>query len=104
MRAIELGSSYLARHYAKTNDPLEMAIVTHTLLVAGENSASQQAMFRLRSMKRTGISMRDSHKRTVFYTSSSNHKNMDGRINNTLCLSGRDGCVTPYVYNREMVV
>ncbi|XP_067941196.1 CD109 antigen-like [Watersipora subatra] len=53
VRAIELGSGYLASHYAKTNDPLEMAIVTHTLLVAGENSASQQAMFRLRSMKRT---------------------------------------------------
>ncbi|XP_067938571.1 CD109 antigen-like [Watersipora subatra] len=53
VRAIELGSGYLAENYAKTNDPLEMAIVTHTLLVAGEDSASKQAMFRLRSMNRT---------------------------------------------------
>ncbi|KAF6025141.1 Tep6 [Bugula neritina] len=58
LKAIKMGSVFLAQHFRKSVDPLEVALATYALFTTDETSSKQQALSYLKSMSRTNKQMR----------------------------------------------
>jgi len=53
LKAIKMGSVFLAQHFRKSVDPLEVALATYALFTTDETSSKQQALSYLKSMSKT---------------------------------------------------